>query len=710
MKFVRKATLAVVVLFILASGGLLLVTAISPKAAEALRWRTRLISLKSKGTLSYLSWTDTFRAIGPTSMRPSAGNIEAAIAAALNQNAFINIRNPRTSEVDVEAGSKIFRSDCALCHGATGGGGIAPKLTAGGFRQGGSDWALFQTISRGVPGTAMAGSKLPEDSIWQIIAFMRSTILRPGPESDAGDTKSLERSLALKPVSFDRLVRASEEPENWLTYSGDYYSHRHSRLQEINSRNVEKLKVKWVFQMPTLERKVQASPLVVDGVMYVTEPPSNVLALDAETGRSLWSYQRQIPDGLSLCCGRVNRGVTILGSKVFVGTVDSHLVALDAKTGRVDWDVEVADRTAGYSITAAPLAVKDLIVVGVAGGETGVRGFLDAYSASTGKRVWRFYTVPGPGEPGHETWTGDSWKTGAAPTWLTGSYDPRLNLVYWGVGNPGPPFEGAGRAGDNLYSNCAVALDADSGKMRWYFQFTPHDEHDWDSVQIPVLLDAEFRGRQRQLMIWANRNAFYYVLDRQSGEFLLAKEFATQTWAAGIDSKGRPVVKPNSSPTLEGTLIRPEGGGATNWWSPSYSPSTGLFYVPVREDSAAIYFKGPVERIPGQMFTGSGAQELPVETGRGAVRALDPKTGEVRWEARLPSDPGTTEMGGLLSTAGNLVFGGNSEQFFALDATTGKMLWKLGGKIVASPVTYLSKGRQQVSIAIGRSIFTLGLD
>jgi alcohol dehydrogenase (cytochrome c) len=383
---------------------------------------------------------------------------------------------------------------------------------------------------------------------------------------------------ALGQVTYQHLLEADREPGNWLTYSGSYNSQRHSRLEQINRDNVSELEMKWAFQMRTLE-DVETSPLVVDGIMYLTEPPSNAHAVDTRTGRTFWSYTRELPDETHTCCGQVNRGLAMLGEKLYLGTVDAYLVALDSKTGSVLWEVEVADRLAGYSITVAPLVVKDKVIVGVSGGEFGIRGFLDAYDAETGKRVWRFYTVPAPGEPGHDTWEGDDWKTGGAPTWITGSFDPALNLIYWGTGNPSPDFNGELRPGDNLYSDCVIALDADTGQLKWYFQFTPHDVWDWDAAQIPVLVDAEFEGRMRKLMLWPNRNAFYYVLDRETGELLLVKQFARQTWAQGMDSKGRPIIRLEALPTEKGVVIWPGIQGAMNWYSPSYSPLTGLLYL-----------------------------------------------------------------------------------------------------------------------------------
>jgi alcohol dehydrogenase (cytochrome c) len=441
--------------------------------------------------------------------------------------------------------------------------------------------------------------------------------------------------------------------------------------------------------------------------MYLTQPPNDVFALDAESGRPYWTYRRSLPDRINVCCGQVNRGLAMAGDRLFMGTVDAHLVALDRKTGNLIWDVEVADYTKGYSVTAAPLAVKDKVIVGIAGGEYGIRGFLDAYAASTGKRLWRFYTIPGPGEPGHQTWSGGSWKTGGAPTWVTGSFDPEMNLIYWGTGNPGPDWNGEVRPGDNLYSSSVIALDADTGKLKWHFQFTPHDVHDWDAVQIPVLVDADFRGRRR-LMYWGNRNAFFYVLDRETGEFLMAKPFVTQTWAEQIDERGRPALKPNTNPSREGTVVSPGPEGGTNWYSPSYSPVTRLFYLSAW-DFASKFYIGEAPFRPGTHFFGSVPVRLRDDPGSGAIKAIDPSTGDIRWQYKLYSMPQT----GILSTAGNLVFGGVDEgQFFALDAESGKELWRAntGGMIAAGPISYLSKGKQLVSVAAGSAIFTFGLE
>lgn len=508
-------------------------------------------------------------------------------------------------------------------------------------------------------------------------------------------------------VSFERLRRADSDPRNWLTYSGNYFGHRYSGLKQIDLSSVRRLRPVWTFQSGVPGR-LQTSPIVVDGVMYITMPPSTVVALDPRTGRPMWRYGRPLPEGSQGCCGRVNRGVAVLDDTVYVGTFDAHLVALDARTGHVRWDTVVADHQTGHSITGAPLAIGDKVVVGISGGEYGVRGFLDAYDAKTGARAWRFWTVPGPGEKGHETWAGDSWRRGAAPTWITGAYDPDLNLLYWGTGNPGPDWNGDDRAGDNLYSNSVLALDATTGQLKWHFQFTPHDLHDWDSTQTPVLVDGTFRGQPRRLMLFANRNAFYYVFDRETGELLAARPYAKQTWAKGLDHRGRPIRLPNTSPSNEGAKVYPGVWGGVNWWSPSYSPLNRLFYLATSE-AATLYYKGDAEYHQGAQFLGGGARYAPDEELWGAIRALEPETGEMKWEFRLHNPA----IGGVLSTAGGLVFAGSEEgAFFALDAATGKALWQYqtGGAIHANPISYQLRGRQYVTIAAGQSLFAFGLD
>jgi alcohol dehydrogenase (cytochrome c) len=529
----------------------------------------------------------------------------------------------------------------------------------------------------------------------------------------------LTAPLLFGQVTFDRILNANKEPQNWITYSGTEMSQRHSLLSQITPANVKNLELQWVFQAHSLE-KFEATPLVVDGVMYTVQAPNDVVALDAATGRVFWVYEYPPSPEALVCCGRVNRGLAILNDTLFMGTIDGHLIALDAKTGRAIWNVTVAKAGGGYSLMHAPLIVKDKVIVGTAGGEFGIRGFLAAYDARTGKEAWKFNTIPGPGEPGHDTWAGDSWQHGGASVWVTGSYDPQLNLTYWGIGNPGPDWNSDNREGANLYSDSVVALDADTGKLKWYFQFSPHDDFDYDSVQVPVLADMEWKGKLRRVMLWANRNGFYYVLDRTTGEFLQGKPFAKVTWTTGLDDSGHPVRIATANPSREGTLVYPGVQGATNWFSPSYSPHTGFFYIDTWENYGSIFNKLPAEYLEGRRYTaGSPRSPVPSLTGAqvlnrteaegyGVVRAFDPKTGERKWEFKMAD----VSMSGILTTTTDLLFAGGREGYFwALDARTGAELWRasVGGEVASGPMTYSVSGRQYVAISAGNSLFTFAL-
>ncbi len=508
-------------------------------------------------------------------------------------------------------------------------------------------------------------------------------------------------------IPYARIRHADREPGSWLTYSGDYAAHRFSPLTQVTPANVTRLRLVWAYQASG-STAMQATPLVSNGIMYLTEGPSTVTALDLRTGRPLWRWSRSMPrDVRHLGFGPTNRGVALLDSTVFIGTLDAHLVALDARNGAVRWDVVVGDNAAGYAITGAPLALDGLIVVGVSGGEAGIRGFLDAYDARTGVRRWRFWTVPAPGEAGSDTWTGDSWKTGGGATWVTGSYDPELDLLYWGVGNPGPDWNGDGRPGDNLYTCSLLAIEAATGRLRWHFQFTPHDTHDWDANEIPVLFEGVAGGRPRKLVAMANRNAFYYVLDRETGEFLVGVPYAKQTWAAGLDQRGRPMVVPGTEPTESGVLVYPSANGATVWFSPAYELRTRTLFVAVRE-KGSYYHKTESEYKPGALFMGGGERDVLSEESYGAVRALAAETGRQRWEFRLQSPP----WGGLLATGGGLVFGGSNEgNFFALAAGTGTPVWQFqtGAAIESNPISFLLDARQHVAVAAGHAVFVFAL-
>lgn len=497
----------------------------------------------------------------------------------------------------------------------------------------------------------------------------------------------------------------------------------YSPLTQITPANVKKLEQKWVLQA-NVAGTWQATPLVVDGVMYVTQRLNDVVALDAQSGRTYWQYRYNPPSDQRACCGSNNRGVAVSGDLVYMGTLDAHLVAIDAKTGKKRWEVEVGDYNLAYSITLAPLAVKDKIIVGVGGGELGIRGFISAYDAKTGRELWKTYLTPAPGEPGHETWTGDAWKTGGAPVWITGSYDPSLNLTYWGTGNPGPDWNPAQRPGDNLFTDSVVALDPDTGRMAWHFQFTPNDPYDFDAVQIPVLADMTMNGAPLKAMLWANRNGFFYVLNRETGKFLLGKPFVKVNWASGLDANGRPI----ETPLAPGAPVYPGVQGGTNWYSPSYSPRTRLLYVPIWENNGAVIRRQDVKYTAGQPFTGGGwSTATPVPnapgtpalrrgpfntwteaTGTGAVLAIDPQTGDPKWKFAMTD---VTDSG-ILTTGSDVLFTGGREGYFqALDARSGALLWRtnLGGQIVSGPMSYQIAGRQYVSVISGLSLVTFAL-
>lgn len=662
---------------------------------------------KATGSLTEVSWAELIHFMQPGSITPIR-------PLAAGGSAFSKVGNPRQTPADVARGDDTFRTTCGECHGEDGRGGTGPDLTVPG-RHGSSDWALYRVVARGVPGTPMVGRALGEEATWQVVAYLQA--LRTGTTSaneDGADAPGVP-----PPVTAERVLNAEADSGNWLTYSGSYRSWRHSRLRQVDRRMVHDLRLIWTYQTwAPGQAPFESSPLVADGRMYLTEPWTNrVTALDAATGARLWQYTPRLPEALRLCCGRVNRGVALLDTLLFVGTLDARLIALDTETGRLAWEATVADYQQGYSITSAPLVVKDLVIIGVGGGEFGIRGFLDAYEAGTGRRRWRFHTIPPPGEPGSETWpAGEAWRSGGGPTWLTGSYDPGLDLLYWGTGNPAPDFSGADRAGDNLYTNSVIALDPDSGHLAWHFQFTPHDLHDWDANQIPVLVDAAWQGRTRPLMLWANRNGFYYVLDRSNGSFLGASPFVEQTWADSIDARGRPWERASARPTPAGTLVSPAPVGATSWWSPAYNPDAGLFYVLARQ-GAATYYPGDDEALeahrPGEWLMGGAVSYAP---GHRIVTllGLDPLTGQRRWAKGVHSPDArdaTADAGGVMSTGGGLVMAGAGTMFRAHDAGSGAVLWQinLGGSIRAAPVTYLAGGEQLVSIAAGTSVFTFGL-
>ncbi len=506
-------------------------------------------------------------------------------------------------------------------------------------------------------------------------------------------------------------IDAIREPRvgDWPTYNGRLDGNRHSPLGQITASNAGLLVPKWIFPLRA-PRSLETTPVVYDGVMYVTAP-NEVRALDARAGREIWRFARPRTQGVMGDAGAgTNRGAAILGDRVFIVTDNANLLALDRVTGHLLWETDMADHRDHYGGTLAPLVVNDLVVAGVGGGDEGIRGFLAAYRADTGKEAWRLWTVPLPGEPLSETWVGSVLPHGCAGTWLTGTHDPELGLLYWPTGNPCPDMNGDERLGDNLYSDSILAIDPASGELRWHYQFTPHDLYDWDANQTPMLLDAEFRGRQRKLLVQANRNGFFYVLDRESGDLLLAEPFVEKmTWASGIGPDGRPRKLAGKEPSYAGNVVCPSLAGATNWMSPAFSPSTGLVYVQTIEQ-CNVFTKRDETWQRGRAFFGGAARAVPGERVVSSLRAIDLQTGRIVWDQ--PHAPEARPWSGVLSTAGGLIFyGDGAGTFTAADAGNGEPRWHFHTNDLwkASPMTYMAGGQQFVAIAAGQNVIAFGL-
>ncbi len=508
----------------------------------------------------------------------------------------------------------------------------------------------------------------------------------------------------LGPVTDAQLRASPNDGAAWLMYGGNYENWRYSTLTDINHENVAKLQAAWLFQTG-VPGQFEAAPIVADGILYVTAAYNNVFALEATSGAVLWRHEHQLPGDIPICCGPTNRGVAIAGDKVFMATLDARLVALDRQTGEVAWNIVMDDYKVGHSATAAPLIVDGKVIIGNAGGEYGSRGFVDAYAVADGTRIWRLYTVPAAGEPGVETWAGDSWKTGGAPAWNTGTYDPRQNILYWPTGNPSPDWNGDVRAGDNLYSNSVLAINPDNGELLWHFQFTPHDVWDYDATNGVIVADIERNGVKQRAVIQPNRNGYLYLLDASSGHFLRASQYVDRlNWAKSLDESGRPNVDPRFVPMANGNpdYICPGNvGGHNGSYTYAYSPKTALMYVPVIE-SCSKMVKESIVFIQGQPFWGGGPGIMQGEDGSsyGHLSAIDPASGEIKWRYR----DDYPMVGGAMATAGNLVFSGNQEGYaLAFDATSGELLWKFqtGSAIRGQPSTYKINGRQYVAIPSG---------
>jgi alcohol dehydrogenase (cytochrome c) len=509
-------------------------------------------------------------------------------------------------------------------------------------------------------------------------------------------------------VTSQDLLDGLKDPTRWLSNGGDYTGQRHSPLTQITPENVNQLAAQWTFQTGTLG-SFQTTPMVIDGVLYVTGFNNNAWAIDARSGRTIWRYRRDLPEDWRGCCGAVNRGFGILGDRLFMTTIDAHLVALDMRTGGVLYDIELADHRLGYSATVAPLIVKDKVILGIAGAEYGIRGFIDAYDAQTGKRAWRFYTVAGPEDPGARTWPqGDAYLRGGGSIWVTGTYDPQQNVIFFGTGNPGPDYYSSAREGDNLYTASLVAIDADTGERRWHYQFTPHDVHDWDSTQVPVLADLTINGQPRKVLMFANRNGFFYTLDRVTGKVIVAKPFVETTWAKEIGPDGRPVLLPGHLPDEDGSKTCPDLGGGTNFMSPSYDPVARLFFVTARE-TCATYYGFDQKFKPGDQYTGGATMRPRDQKNFGALRAIDPVTATIKWEFRYP----TTSASGVLTTASGLVFAGDGDgNIMAFESRTGKNLWhyQLGFPMRSTAgTTYMLDGRQYLLVPSGSALTAFAL-
>ena len=628
-----------------------------------------------------------------------------------------------------EPGRQVFASRCAACHGTAGAGGeLGPSIVARVPLR--SDQELEFVIREGLTGSGMpAFASLSNAEISDLVTFLRT--LRP---SSAGPRRATVQLLSgeslqgivlnqsqgeLQLLGDDRLIHLLREGRggryrtvtsevDWPTYNGHVNGNRYSALTQITAANVSRLQPKWTFTLPNAAQ-LQVTPVVVDGVMYVTAA-NDLYALDAGSGRQIWNYRRPRTRGLSGVAARgVDGGVAVAGERVFMTTDHAHLVALNRATGALLWETTMADWHQNYNGTGAPLVVDGMVVSGIAGGDEGVRGFVAAYDQSTGKELWRFWAVPARGEPGAETWRGSAIDHPGAATWMTGSYDPQLQTLYWAIGNPGPDMIGDDRQGDNLYSDSVVALDVKTGRRKWHFQFTPHDVHDYDAQQPLVLVDAQWQGRPRKLLIQANRNGYFYVLDRTSGEYLLGRQFVkTVTWASGLTTEGRPIVAPDMEPTREGRRVCPSLEGASTWYSASFSPATGLFYVQTN-DKCGIFTRVDQPWEPGKSFMGGTFGAAP-EPAQRVLRAIDIQTGRVAWE--LPQFGAVESWGGVLGTAGGVVFfADDSGALAAADARSGKVLWSFQTSQVwkASPMTYVFDKNQYVAVASGPNILAFGL-
>jgi alcohol dehydrogenase (cytochrome c) len=640
------------------------------------------------------------------------------------------LTSPLAAAQSVESGRKAFVTRCASCHGTDGNGGeLGPAIAARAILR--TDEELRSVLRTGFPAAGMpAFSTLSDAEAADLVAFVRTLKPRaatvPSRSSfPLADGRVLE-GLVLNRTHADVQVldgkqrvhllrtdgsryREVTSQADWPSYNGGPDGSRYSTLMQIDRSNVERVAPKWMFTLPNTSR-LQVTPVVVGGVMYVTSA-NECWAIDAGSGREIWRYGRPRTKGLiGNAAGGVNRGVGVAGDRLFMVTDHAHVIALDRHTGALLWDTEMADWRQNYNATGAPLPVGNLVITGTSGGDEGVRGFVAAYDQATGKEVWRFWTVPAPGERGSETWQGKGIAHPGGSTWMTGAYDPQLDTVYWTVGNPGPDLYGDDRLGDNLYTDSVVALDAKTGALKWHFQFTPHDVWDYDAQEPTALVDTTWQGKPRKLLVQANRNGFLYVIDRMTGEFLSGAAFIRNiTWASGLDPRGRPVRVPGMEPSPDGKRVCPSLDGATNWYSSSFNPLTNLYYVQTN-DKCGIFTRTDQEWAAGRGFMGGSFRQAPNEPAQRLLRAIDIRTSKVVWE--VPQTGNVNSWGGVLSTAGRVVFfGDDSGAFAAVDAENGRRLWSFQTSQLwkASPMTYVFDNQQYVAVAAGSTIIAFAL-
>jgi len=556
-----------------------------------------------------------------------------------------------------------------------------------------------QLCSESVARSCMSGLKVCLAAAVTCVVFAGLTV--------AGESDPAAKGTTINVRTEDLLVQPPAA--DWASYNGDYSGRRYSSLSEINLANLPQLRAEWVFHARNTSR-LEVTPVVVNGMMFVTAA-NDAFALDAATGREVWHFSRPVSENLiDDASGHLNRGVGVWHDRVYMETDNAHLLCLDARSGNLIWDVAYADGNKNYGATSAPLVVKDKVLVGTSGGDDGVRGFVAAYDAMTGKQAWRFWTIPAPGEFGSESWPGQAYLHGGGTTWMPGTYDPALNTIYWGTSNPSPDFDGKPRPGDDLYTDCVLALDPDTGTLKWYFQFTPHDLFDFDAVETPVLIDAVFQGEARKLLVEANRNGYLFVLDRTNGKFLAATPFAEKlNWAKGIDEHGRPI-RTGVEPTPGGSRICPGFAGATNWYAPSYSESTHSFYFLALE-KCENFFSQPTQPFKeGVGYYSTGVKHIQGDDSWKNLVSYSLETGAIAW--KYPQVGRGHSSGGTMATAGGLVFfGDDAGSFEAVDARSGKPLWHFntGQVMSASPMSYAVAGKQYVAIAAGSDIFSFAL-